>query len=258
MRSLKSLVLVCIPLLFSGCLEINEDVSVNNNGSGKYGMKIEMGELFEMLQSFMPAEEFQKGDFDKPKDTTLLLKSFVDTASSLPAETRALLRDGSLHMKINMAEKVFNIDMQYPFSSMASFQKLYTTLGQSSAGLGDMLKGLNPAAPADAPKDQPSLNKVASYFDLITEPHSISRKLNKERYAAMATDSAMEQMKNMSALGGGAIEMKMNMTLHLPAPVKKFTGPKASLSDTKKTVIIKNNMLDIFEHPENFEFSVEY
>lgn len=258
MKFLKFLIVLLIPISFSSCLEINEDVTVSNTGTGKYAMKIDMGQLFELMQSFMPAEELEKADLKRAKDTTISLKDFIDTSSSLSADKKALLRDGTIHLNMNMPEKVFKVDMQYPFTSLANFQKLYVNLGESSAGLGDMLKGMTGGGGASQEgQPQPNINKIASYFDLVTDKNSISRKLNKEKYAAMATDSMMQQLQGMSAMASG-MELKMNMTLHLPSPVKKITGAKASVSDSKKTVTVQNNMLDIFEHPENFEFSVQY
>lgn len=258
MRLNKILIAFCIPFLFSGCLEINEDISVAKNGSGKYGMKMDMGQLVEMMQSFMPAEELDKADLGKPKDTTVLLKDYIDTSSSLSADKKALLRDGSIHLKMNMAEKLFNIDMQYPFTSMDNLQKMYANIGETATGFGDMLKGLNGPGGQEGQGAQPSLNKVGSYFDILSDKTSISRKLNKEKYAAMANDSMMEQMKGMSSMGAGMLDLKMNMTVHLPTAAKKVTGAKATLSADKKTLTLQNNMLDIFEHPENFEFSVQF
>ncbi|MEO6914743.1 MAG: hypothetical protein ABI151_03040 [Chitinophagaceae bacterium] len=247
-----------IPLIFSGCLEINEDISVAKNGSGKYDMKMDMGQMFEMMQSFMPAEELEKADLDHPRDTTVLLKDYIDTASNLTAEKKALLRDGSVHLKMNMAEKIFNIDMKYPFTTLDNFQKMYASIGESATGFGDMLKGLNGPGGTEGQAEQPNLNKIGSYFDIVSDKSSISRKLNKIKYAAMANDSMMEQMRGMSSMGGGMLDLKLNMTVHLPSAAKKISGVKAKLSEDKKTVTLNNNMLDIFEHPENFEFSVQF
>lgn len=259
MRLSKIIVALCIPFLFSSCLEINEDISVAKNGSGKYGMKMDMGQLLEMMRSFLPAEQLETADLDHPKDTTILLKDYIDTSSNLSAEKKALLRDGSIHLKMNMAEKLFNIDMQYPFTSLENFQKLYPNIGEAATGFGDMMKGLSGPGGADGQTpEQPNLNKVASYYDIISDKTSISRKLNKEKYAAMANDSMMSQLKGMGAMGAGMLDLKMNMTVHLPAEAKKVTGAKATLSADKKTLTLQNNMLDIFDHPENFEFAVQF
>jgi hypothetical protein len=62
----------------------------------------------------------------------------------------------------------------------------------------------------------------------------------------------------MGGMGNGLDEIKLNTSIKLPKAAKKITGAKAELSSDKKTILIKNTMMDLYEHPENFEFSVEY
>jgi len=47
-------------------------------------------------------------------------------------------------------------------------------------------------------------------------------------------------------------------TITLPRPVKKVDNPLAKLSDDKKTVTIKFNLVDVFEKPEQFGYNIEY
>lgn len=156
-----------------------------------------------------------------------------------------------------MKEKLFKINMQYPFKSMENLQKLYENMGEGFTGVGGLLKNLNPNAPAAGDKE-PEMKLISSYFDLVSDKSTISRKLNKDRYAKLATDSTMQQMKQMGEMGGGMGEVRMNTTIKLPRAAKKITGAKATLSSDKKSVILNNSLLDMFEHPEVFEFSVEY
>jgi hypothetical protein len=258
MKLHKLLLVLVFPVVFSGCLEINEDITVSKTGAGNYAMKMDMGQLVEMMQSFMPKEELEKAQLDRPRDTTIQLKDYMDTTSSLTSEEKNLLRDGSMHLNMNMDQKIFKVDMQYPFSSLANLQKLYVNLGKSAGGFGSMLGAMGGGAGGASPMQSPNLNKISSYYDLVTDKNSISRKLNKERFAAMQDDSMMSQLKGMSGMGAGMIDMKMNMIIHLPAAAKTVNGSKATLSADKKTVTVQNNMLDVFEHPEYFEFSVQY
>jgi hypothetical protein len=258
MKLQKLLLVLVFPLAFSGCLEINEDITVSKTGAGNYAMKMDMGQLVEMMQSFMPKEEMEKAQLDRPRDTTIQLKDYMDSTTSLTSEEKNLLRDGSMHLNMNMDQKIFKVDMQYPFSSLANLQKLYVNLGKSAGGFGSMLGAMGGGAGGESPMQSPNLNKISSYYDLVTDKNSISRKLNKERFAAMKDDSMMSQLKGMSGMGAGMIDMKMNMIIHLPAAAKTVNGSKATLSADKKTVTVQNNMLDVFEHPEYFEFSVQY
>jgi hypothetical protein len=147
--------------------------------------------------------------------------------------------------------------MLYPFKNMDNLQKLYGNLGDGANGMGGLMKGFGGNSPVPGGR-QPDMKQVSSFFDLVTKKNSITRKLNKEKYAGLLADSMMMQMRQMGSMGGGLGEVKLNTVIKLPAAAKNITGSKAELSVDKKTVMIKNNLQDVFDHPEAFEFSVEY
>lgn len=257
MKALKFLVVCFFTCCLSGCFEMNEEFTVQENGSGTLAVNMDMGQMMDMMKAFIPPEELEKAG--EARDTTIHMKDLIDTATDLTAENKALLRDGTLRMQMNMQEKIFKVNMLYPFKSMDNLQKLYTSLGSGSTGMSGLLKGMQGSSPIMGGGAQPDMKSLSSYFDLVTKKNSITRTLNKQKYEALLTDSMMQQAKQMSTMMGGASgDIKMNTVIKLPAPAKKITGAKAELSTDKKTVLLRNNLLDIFEHPEVFEFSVEY
>ncbi len=256
MKVFKFVFLCLFTVCLSGCFEMNEEIVVNNNGSGDLAVNVDMGKMLEMMQAFIPSD--QAKEMQTPRDTTIQMKDLLDTATSLSPDKKALLRDGSLHMQMNMADKIFKLNMRYPFKNTADLSKLYATIGEAGAGMGSMLSKMNPGASAGS-AGQPDMKMISSYFDMETKKNFISRKLNKEKYATLADDAMMQQMKQIGEMGGGAMgDAKMNTVIKLPAPAKNITGSKAELSSDKKIVMLKNNIMDIFSHPEVFEFSVEY
>lgn len=257
MKAFKLFLVGLLALCFTGCFEVNEEIEVQENGTGKFSLNMDMGKLLEMMQAFMPAEELEKANLGKVQDTTIQMKDLVDTAASVSADKKAIFRDGSMRMQMNMNEKLFKMNIQYPFKSAENLQKLYENMGEGSSGLGSLLKSLNPNAAASG-GPQPDLKQISSYFDLIADKSSLSRKLNKDRYSKLATDSTMQQMKQMGEMSGGLGEVKMNTVIKLPRAAKTISGTTAKLASDKKSVILNNSLLDIFEHPEVFEFSVEY
>ena len=54
------------------------------------------------------------------------------------------------------------------------------------------------------------------------------------------------------------MEINYTTTITLPRPVKKIDNPLAKLSEDKKTVLLKFNLIDAFVHPENFGYKIEY
>ena len=62
-------------------------------------------------------------------------------------------------------------------------------------------------------------------------------------------------MKQASDMGMG---INYTTVFQLPRPVKKIDNPSAKLSEDKKTVTIKYNLGDIFDHPEQFSYNIDY
>jgi hypothetical protein len=257
MKSLKYYILVGLTFLFTGCFEINEELVINKNGSGTLSMKTELGKLFEMLQSFMPAEELKKSEFATAKDTVMYMKDFLDTLQSMSADKKALLRDGTIHLKMNLAEKQFMFNMSFPFKKAADIGKIYDNLGEAQAGMGQLMKGMD-GEESGMKMTTPDAGGNTSFYDISAEKGRISRTVNKEKYARMKESGRMEQLKQMGSMAAGMDEIKMTTTVRLPKKAKKLTGAKAQLSSDKKTVLLKATLVDMYEHPELYEFSVKY
>lgn len=260
MKALKLLVLCVLTCCFAGCFEINEEIVLKDNGSGDFSLNMDMGKMLEMMQAFMPPDQMK--EMEKVRDTTIQLKDLTDTLTTLSPDKKALLRDGSLKMQMNLAEKIFKVNMKYPFKNTSDLQKLYSSLGEAGSGMGDLMNIMNPGVPATGGSES-EMKMISSYYDLAINKGSISRKLNMEKYAKLADDAKMQELKLMGEVGGGmpgmtSGDVKMNTVIKLASPAKTITGSKAELSTDKKTVIIKNSMMDIFSHPEVFEFSIQY
>ena len=138
MKTFKLGLLCLLTFCFSGCFEMNEEIAINNSGGGDYSVDMDMGKMMEMMQAFIPPD--QAKDLEKNRDTTIQMKDFIDTAGNLTADKKALLHDGSLHMQMNMADKVFKLNMKYPFKNPSDLQKLYGTLGEAGSGMGSLLR----------------------------------------------------------------------------------------------------------------------
>ena len=111
MKKMKFLLLFSGMFLLAGCFEINEDIDIKADGKGVYSIHTDMSQLLEMMQTYMGKEEMDKQMPPKDLDTTIQMKDLVDTAKSMSAETKALVKDGNIHMKMNMEEKLFKADI---------------------------------------------------------------------------------------------------------------------------------------------------
>jgi hypothetical protein len=246
-----------VPFLFSlvSCFEITEEIRINRNGTGSLAVKTDMGQLLEMMQSFMSAEDLEKSQFGQVKDTLIQMKDLVDTAQNITKENKALLRDGSIKMEMNAPEKIFRVNLTFPFKKLQDLPLIYQNMDQGGGGMAKLMQGLGNDNSAPA---APDMKQPGSFYDFEAGRNSFSRKINKQKYQEVMNDSMMQQLKQMGGMGSAFGEIKMTTSIALPSPAKKVTGAKAELSADKKTVLIKANMLDMFEKPEDYEFTVSW
>ncbi len=256
MKILRILLPIALLFCISGCVEINEDIVINKNGSGEWSMKMDMSKLLEMMQNYVGKEELEKEMPQKKMDTTILMKSLVDTSTSLSAEKKALLREGKLNMKLNMDDKTFKADMHFPFKNMAQLSQLYSSLGNGSIGTGQLLKNMTPGKGDSSVTPQgPDIGQINSLYDFTCKPGFISRTVNQGKFKAMKESPEFAQIKQAGDMG---MDAPYTITIHLPKPAKKVANTFAKLSADKKTVTIKYNVIEALDHPEKFEYTIEY
>ena len=140
---------------------------------------------------------------------------------------------------VGVVERVDHLDARGRKGALHAVPGLLGALGGDSTGGG-------------GPGDMSEFNSI---FDFSCRDGYLSKKLNKEKFDALKNDPQIAQMKQASQMG---IEINYTSTLSLPRPVKKVDNPLAKLSDDKKTVTMKFNLVDVFDHPEQFEYTVEY
>ena len=111
---IKFLLPVAFLFCLSGCIEINEKIDVKSNGSGVWNMRMDMSQLLDLMQNYVGKEEMEKQMPSRKMDTTIYFKNLVDTAKNISPSKKALLKDGKINMKLNMDQKVFNTEMNFP------------------------------------------------------------------------------------------------------------------------------------------------
>ncbi|MGB8192760.1 MAG: hypothetical protein WCF67_12610 [Chitinophagaceae bacterium] len=256
MRMLKLFLVAVGCVFFASCLEINEEVNIKENGSGELSTSMDMAQLIDMMQA-MGGEEFDKKK-DEKIDSVINLKDIVDTAKNLTAQQKQLMRDGKVFVKMNLAEKEFKIRMQYPFNSLERLQQLNAAISDGGIGFGNIMKdamGSKEQPGLDQPSESPELDQLMGIFDYNVSNGLIKKTVNAEKLKKLQDNPKMAEMKQGAEMG---IEVLYNITYKLPRPAKRVDNPKAKLSDDKRTVTLRNNLMDIFTKPEQFAFTIEY
>ena len=237
MKILKFILPLILAFSFAGCLDIDEKVNIKKDGSGTLTMDMDMSQMVEMLQTYLGKEELAKKGMEK-MDTTIYLKDIVDTSSTLSAEKKALLRPGSIHIKMDMDAKVFTTHMLFPFSNQENLQKLYAAMGDGSLGTAQLFKGLGGGGgdAGGAGGASPDINQFNGIYDFTSRDGLMSKHLNPDKWKALQNDPSLAQIKQAGQMG---VEINYTTAITLPRPVKKIDNPLAKLSEDKKTVIIK-------------------
>ncbi len=257
MKHLKYWLVALICVCFAGCYEVNEDIVVNADGSGTYVVNMDMGQLIDMMQTYMGEEEMAKNGMDRVIDTTISMKSIADSSKSLTPEQKAAMREGRLYMKMNVKEKIFIINTSFPYKTQADLQLLMATQG-SGTGMTDMLKNVFGGGKGDDDQDGGQQNGVGDFsglYNVTVKEGLLSKQINAEKYKTLMEKPEMAQVKQM---GASAMEVSYTSTFKFPRPVKKVDNPLIKLSPDKKTATMKYNILEILDSANKFSYNIEY
>ena len=254
MKMLKFILFAFITIGFTGCLDIYEKIDVKKDGSGVLTMDMDMSQMLEMMEQYMGQQGMEKAGLTK-MDTTINMKDVLGGVDSLPADKKAVLSTGSVHIRLDTAAKVFTTRMSFPFTSQDNLQKLYAALGDGSLGTAQLFKNLGGDQGGAGGTPSPDINQFNGIYDFTSHDGLMSKKVNHEKWKALQNDPQLAQVKQAGQMG---IEINYTTTIVLPRPVKKIDNAIAKLSDDKKTVTMKFNLIDAFDHPEQFEYTIAY
>ena len=243
-------------LLLAGCFEIKEQIDIKPDGKGELTVNTDMSQLLEAMQNYLGKEEMEKQMPGKNLDTTVLMKNLMDSAKDVTPENKELVKNGTVHMKLNLDQKIFKSDVHIPFSSQGNLEKLYNSMNNQSLGFTQLFKGMaGKTDSAGSGKDMPDMNQFNAMYDFKSHDGLISRKLNDQKWKTLQQRLQYAQMKDAGSMG---ISIPYTLTINLPRPVKKIDNALAKLSADKKQVVIQYNLIEVFDHPEKFEYTIDY
>jgi uncharacterized protein YkvS len=266
MKKLLFVLTGLISLVFSGCLEIEQGVTLNNDGSGKLDLKTDMSQLMAMASMMGKGEKINK-------DTVINYKAYLDTAKSLTDKEKELVSKASWRLRMNSDDGIFDLTLHSDFKDLKEIDQLLAILSKwdNSDIIGSALKDLAPQG-AGGGMDNMGMgggNKeigdmTKDYFKTDWKNGKLSKSLDAEAYKKINEDENLNSLKQLGGLAGGGSGDEMLEKIDvitkfiLPRPVKKAEGKNIKLSDDKKTVTISCPISDIYTAPHNFEYKVEY
>lgn len=258
MKRLKYFLTVTSMFFLAGCFEINEDIDVHADGSGVYSVHTDMSQLLQAMQSYLGKEEMDKQMPDKNIDTTVMMRTMLDTVQNISAENKALIKNGTVHLLLNLEKKEFKSDIVIPFKNLGDLQKLYNSMNNQSLGFNQLFKGIagKPDTTSSGNENgMPDMNQFNAIYDFECHDGLISRKLNPEKWKALQQTPQFAQMKDAGSMG---ISIPYTLTIAIPRPLKKIDNSLAKIFPDRKKVIIQYNLIEVFDHPEKFEYTIVY
>lgn len=257
------LTLICT-LIFTGCFDTEQEITINDDGSGVFESKTDMSSILNWMKLMGGDDSKKMGDIQK--DTIVSLAAMKDSVEGLSDREKYLLSKATLSMTMNTVDEIFNSSFRFDFDQPGDIVHIGNILKKiRKKSLENQLDAFLPAdetASVELPvgdemmkgnnEDSPEIDE---YFELAIENGKISRKVNADKYSKANDDPGMNSLREMSQLG---MAMKMRTVIHLPRPAKNIDAKKAMVSDDKKKITIEGTIDDFLEDPSRFEYLVEF
>jgi hypothetical protein len=253
-------------IIFSGCFDTLEEVTINENGSGSFVNSLDMGKILGLAKTMGSGKDEMK-DFDKLKmDTVIYLKDVKDSLKNLNAAEKNIAATGALKIQIDATDDKMNFTFTFPFSKISEIAGIQNILKKAKQDIiGDIMQkvmgeegGKNEALLGNEDggdnKDDMGSN-IDEYYTSVYEKGKFTRKLNKEKYANVEDDKSLKSLQEMAQLG---MAINMKTIINLPKPAKKAEGKGLKLSDDKKKITMEGTLDDFFEDASYFEYDIEF
>ena len=251
MKKLLSILLGGGVLLMTGCDTVRE-VTINEDGSGKLTNTLDMSGIIGMAK--MSGQNMDKMG-DQKIDTSFTMEKIADSIDQIEPADRALIKKGTVGLKVNLEEEKFITRLEFPFADPTQINRLNKLSGKAlSYTMKKRLADSGDAPPGMGEGDLPE-GTIDDYYELVYSKNGVERKLNTAKYATLGEDKGMQSLKEMTGQG---LPMTSVLIINLPRAAKKVEGKNAKLSEDKKKVTISEPFDEFFEDGKSLEFKIEY
>jgi len=241
-------------LLFTSCLETVQEITIKEDGSGTVSSTSDMGALLGMAKQMGGGAEMEKMGGQK-MDTTFAMANMIDSIENISDAEKELMKEGTMGLKMNMADEQFSTKISFPFSKYEDIVELNKLTNKV---IGSAMKDQMAKAPMEGMQgmgEMPDPTSFDDYFDMKFTNDKIEKTINKEKYAKAESDEYLQGIKQASAMG---LSVTSTLIINLPRPAEKIEGSNAKLSDDKMQVTVKVDIDDFFDSPEKLEFKVKF
>ena len=239
MNRFSILILVLLSFMFTGCIDMIEELFLEKDGSGQFKLTIDMGKLMEneFMREMLEGEMAESEDGEMENiDSIFYFRDAPDSIKARFADNPEFLEKVHMKIKMNKEEKVAYTDFVLDFDKIEDIDYMFENFEKMTDDSEDGFAGLVPTG-------------HKNYYELsgnklIRHPQ--------EPQAGM-TDEDDETMGMMMMMMEGA---KYRTIVHLPGKVKKFSNKNATLD--KRTVELEVDFLDALKGEADLSNTIKF
>ncbi len=232
MKYLPGFILIMFSIIFTGCFDILEDLSLNADGSGKYSITFDMdGIINDPMMKEMILESVKKdanlalGENEKIViDSTVYMKD--DPQFAKFKDNKALWETAKMHMVVNEETGKMFVNFGFDFDEVGDIDAFFKNLNDNSD----------------------SQNMFAGFDQIVSGSNFLFKKKSLTRMPATKSDDSIKDNfgeEDLAMLKMFMTDSNLKTTYSFPGAVKKSSIPNAVVNKNEVTVSIP--LLDLME-----------
>jgi hypothetical protein len=236
LRKISILLLFIAPFLFSACINVLEEMTLQSDGSGTYLIRYDLSALMsdptmqELLESSLSEED--EGAVSLTEDVDTIMSVYDNLGPGV--ENREFWKKVNIHMVLNEARKEAKIDILLNFASLDEVAYMYENLSSLS------MEG----------------ESMTQFSSLLKATPQFSQKKNvliRKSVVSEDREGTEEDLSMVEMLLTGA---KYTCMYHLPGKVSSCKIPNSTVEGN--TVTVENTLLDAIKGEARLDGSIKY
>lgn len=260
MKKIFLLLPAFIFILLTGCLDIIQETTINEKGSGVFEHTMDMSTLIATMKMMIPQEQLTQMESNSV-DSIFSLKRIADSITGLTDVEKAIINRGSARIVSKIKDDKLAIGISLPFHNLKEYALVHDIVDKVRFDFATKAIPMNATSAGmsgpDAEEGKAALEAmdIDNVYDLEVEDDKIKSKLNDDKLSKLTSAQAFGKLKEMTQMGG-AINYKT--VYKLPRAVKEIEGNNIEVSPDKKMVTITRTLEDFIEKPSSLEYTIKY
>lgn len=243
MKFLPGFLLAFFAIIFTGCFDILEDISLNKNGSGSYKIVFDMDGIIsdpfmkEMLLDAIKNDANIKVDDigNLALDSTIYFRD--DPQFAKYKDNKILWETAKMHMLVNEEKGKMFIDFGFDFNDVSDIASFFKSFNEGNEAQ-EMFAGFE---------------QIVSGSTFVYKKKSLSR-LPSTKGDNSITDNFKDE--DMAMLKMFITNSKLKTSYHFPGKVKKSSIPNSVIENNEVTVAIP--LLELMEGSAKMDGEIKF